>query len=589
MALFELLAKIKLDGAEAAVKGLENVRSAAHAGAEALSSRLGSATRQAGSNLLAAAGHAGALSAALAGGTAAGAFAAAAKMDSLTIALASVSKNSADLQGQLTRLREVAKLPGLGFEEAVAGSVALQAAGYSAQLAERSLGAFGNALASAGKGKADLEGVSLALQQIASKGVISAEEINQLRERVPQIGRAMQDAFGTSSAEAIQKMGINATQFVSGVVRELEKLPRLTSGIQNSMENLGMAVKDALLPLGRGFADMLLGGGSSTESLLAQFKKLGTQIGEVFSGIGRSGVLDEVGKSFVDRFSKIFGGGSGMQQAIARFAGVTLSILKNIPDTIQQIGEYLSSLFGAIWGNLKSIAAWGISSIQAIFGGGGSAPAEAGGGQKLMKGGLGGDLLGIALKTLGYTPGNQISQGIGGLIAKQFGLSNIDGLGSLSRLASGLTSVPQFPQLQGLPSLSGALSRMTNPLQDADRFTSQILASMRPYSEIPDGLPYGGGAGGGMSGSAGGIFAQWDKNLAEIERNTKNTADALDTRRVFGGAELTNVGITDQERFAIRRPDPYTRSVDASLRSAIHRVVRADQRGTLRRSALYSG
>src|SRR5690606_26404524 len=118
--------------------------------------------------------------------------------------------------------------------EAIQGSVNLQAAGFSADLARRSLMAFGNALATVGKGKADLDGVGLALSQIASKGKISAEEINQLSERVPQIRVAMKAAFGTSDTEQLQKMGIDATQFVEGVVAQLEKLPAVTGGINNA-------------------------------------------------------------------------------------------------------------------------------------------------------------------------------------------------------------------------------------------------------------------------------------------------------------------------------------------------------------------
>lgn len=181
----------------------------------------------------------------------AGAIKTAADMEALKMGLSAVAKGSDTTEKQLARLKEVAKLPGLGFAEAIQGSVRLQAAGFSAQLAERSLKAFGNALATAGKGKADLDGVTLALTQIASKGKISAEEINQLAERVPQIRMAMKAAFGTADTEVLQKAGIGAEEFVTRVVAQLEKLKQVSGGTKNSLENLGDKFKESADRIGQ--------------------------------------------------------------------------------------------------------------------------------------------------------------------------------------------------------------------------------------------------------------------------------------------------------------------------------------------------
>lgn len=174
-------------------------------------------------------------------------------MDSLKRGLTAVAGSSEEAERQLKRLQEVAKLPGLGFKDAVEGSIRLQAAGFNAQLAERSLKAFGNALATVGKGKAELDGVTLALSQIASKGKISAEEINQLAERVPQIRQAMIGAFGTADTEVLQKAGIKAEEFVTRVVAQLEKLKQVTGGPQNAFENLSDAIQKSAARIGEKF------------------------------------------------------------------------------------------------------------------------------------------------------------------------------------------------------------------------------------------------------------------------------------------------------------------------------------------------
>lgn len=190
-------------------------------------------------------------------------------MDGLRRGLTAVAGSAEETERQLTRLQEVAKLPGLGFREAIRGSISLQAAGFSASMAERSLMAFGNALATVGKGKADLDGVTLALTQIASKGKISAEEINQLSERVPQVRKAMQAAFGTADTEKLQKSGLSATAFVEGLVAQLNKLPQVTGGVGNAFENMsdalfrakaamGEALLPAVIPLIEGLAGILV-------------------------------------------------------------------------------------------------------------------------------------------------------------------------------------------------------------------------------------------------------------------------------------------------------------------------------------------
>jgi tape measure domain-containing protein len=200
---------------------------------------------------------------------------------------AATYEGSEQLGAALAKVQELAKLPGLGLEEALQGATNLQAAGFSADLARRSLGAFGNALATVGKGKADLDGVGLALGQIASKGKISAEEINQLAERVPQIRKAMQAAFGTADTAVLQKLSISATDFVEGVTAELEKLPKVTGGINNAFENLADAGTISLSKLGGalnqafdiestlgGLADAVTGAATSFEQLDPSTQKI---------------------------------------------------------------------------------------------------------------------------------------------------------------------------------------------------------------------------------------------------------------------------------------------------------------------------
>jgi len=76
----------------------------------------------------------------------------AADFESLRRGLEAVTGSSEKAAAQFERLKKGAEVSGLGFKEAVQGAVNLQAAGFSASTAERALKAFGNALATVGKG-----------------------------------------------------------------------------------------------------------------------------------------------------------------------------------------------------------------------------------------------------------------------------------------------------------------------------------------------------------------------------------------------------------------------------------------------------
>lgn len=184
------------------------------------------------------------------GGIQISALLAASGLERMEQGLAAVMGAGADTEGELKKLKEVAKLPGLGFSEAIEGSIRLQSAGFSADLARKALQNFGTALATVGAGKEELDRVTRALSQIASKGKVSAEEINQLAEVLPQIRVAMKAAFGTANTESLQGMGIDSTTFITKITEEFGKLDTVAGGARNAVENWGDAVKALFVAIG---------------------------------------------------------------------------------------------------------------------------------------------------------------------------------------------------------------------------------------------------------------------------------------------------------------------------------------------------
>ena len=243
-------------------------------------------------------------------------------MEKMMKGLTAVSGSAEEAAKQLEELREVAKLPGLGLEEAIKASINLQAVRFSAEKATFFISEMGNALATVGKGRAELEGVVRGMQQMQSRGKVLAEEINQISERIPQFRAAMLDAFGTATSEEIQKLGITVEEFLDRTVGELAKLPRVAGGTANAIENLrdawtqlATALGKALLPAFTKIVDALskvvefLNKLTDTQkSILAWGTVIGAGIGVVAAAIGGLGLLLPGITTSLAAFSVVFGG-----------------------------------------------------------------------------------------------------------------------------------------------------------------------------------------------------------------------------------------------------------------------------------------
>lgn len=180
---------------------------------------------------------------------------AAVRLDSLKRGLAAIVGSSDEANRQLARLTQIAKLPGIGFEEAIQGSIRLQAVGFSAAEAEKNLREFANAVALTGGGRDELTRVTVQLGQLAAKGKVLSQDLRPIIEAAPAVGRALLQAFGTVNAADIQELGLSSKEFLGVLTDELSRLPRAAAGAKNSFENFrdevfraAAAVGEVLLP-----------------------------------------------------------------------------------------------------------------------------------------------------------------------------------------------------------------------------------------------------------------------------------------------------------------------------------------------------
>lgn len=207
-------------------------------------------------------------------------------MESLTMGLKAVMKSSEATAAEMAKLREVAKLPGLGLEEAVKGTIRLQILGNSADQSRRIMGELGNALAVVGGGRDDFNEVIRQLSQLGAVGKVTKENLDPIIERIPQLAAIIKEKFGPEAlgdpAKTFEKLGISSQQFIRIITDELAKGERAGNTYKNSWENIQMAAKDAaaefgktLMPIARRVLDeFLVPGIEKAKSLALAFQDL---------------------------------------------------------------------------------------------------------------------------------------------------------------------------------------------------------------------------------------------------------------------------------------------------------------------------
>lgn len=286
---------------------------------------------------------------------------AAGDIEALKLGLNSITKSAAETERQFNALRAVAKLPGLGLEEAVRGATNLQALGFSFEKSRQILLNFGNALASVGRGRDDLQEVIRQLGQLGARGQVTADNLRPIIERVPQVAAIIKREFGGDAlgnpAETFKKLGVSSQEFIDVITRELGKIPPVTGGIKNDFENLSDSVKIAMADAGNALApfakrlidDFAVPAIANLSALAVAFKELspGAQNATIAVGAFAAGLpLAITGiAAIIEKFTALAGvlgvGGGGIAAGLIAVTGA-LAI------NSYQLGELEANLDAAI-------------------------------------------------------------------------------------------------------------------------------------------------------------------------------------------------------------------------------------------------
>ena len=180
-----------------------------------------------------------------------------ADIEKLQNGLIAIMGSSEDAAVEMEKLRKVAENPGLALPEVVKASASLQSVGMNADAARETITQFGNAVARAGGGAEQFDGVVLALSQISAVGKVTQEDLNQIKERLPEFARVMKEEFGVVTAEGIRELGISSEEFIKRSVGALGNLERANGGLANTFDNLKDNVGASLAELGKAINETL--------------------------------------------------------------------------------------------------------------------------------------------------------------------------------------------------------------------------------------------------------------------------------------------------------------------------------------------
>jgi tape measure domain-containing protein len=174
-----------------------------------------------------------------------------ADMEKLENGLIAIMGTSEGAKEELDKLRKVAENPGLALPQVVKASASLQSTGLSADFARETIVQFGNAVARAGEGAEVFDRVTFALSQISSATKITQEDLNQLKEALPEFGNVIKKEFGETTAEGLRNLNISNQEFIQRTVEALSKLERAKGGLANAFDNLKDNVTASLAELGK--------------------------------------------------------------------------------------------------------------------------------------------------------------------------------------------------------------------------------------------------------------------------------------------------------------------------------------------------
>lgn len=213
---------------------------------------------------------------------------AAARMEALQQALKANTSGTQELQAVTKDLAAIAKLPAINLEQAYMGFIQLKAAKLSTKEAEDGLRGIAKAAAAVAATPDQFGRAINGLQQIANSTKPLQEDINILREALPNAAMLLDKAFGTSRAEEIAKLGMSGKQVALRFMEIANTVPAVEGGIGNMVVNLQDSFREMNESIGRLVAKFLEAFGPRIQEAMGK-------VSELFDRLAKNGnTVDKV-------------------------------------------------------------------------------------------------------------------------------------------------------------------------------------------------------------------------------------------------------------------------------------------------------
>lgn len=269
----------------------------------------------------------------------------------LAVTMGSVQAASAEF----AKLKKTAEIPGVGLQDALKGSLNLQALGASADQARYIIEGLGKAVALSGGGQFEFGRVMSQFIQMAGKGKILQEDLKFMFEAAPKLRGVVNEVFGTSDAEALRGL-VDAREFSERLIKRLNEMEGVAGTVKNDLENLWTSFKVGAGEIGLAILkvttfDGTLSGAAKTVDKFVETNvkwitenaKLVKGLALLAGGLALSGPLIKL----VGNLKILFGWITSLGAGFLKLAG-------NIGTALTKLGEFAMSA-----GGLKNLLARG--------------------------------------------------------------------------------------------------------------------------------------------------------------------------------------------------------------------------------------
>jgi tape measure domain-containing protein len=276
--------------------------------------------------------------------------------EKLEAAMSATAGNAALGKRQLAEVRSLSGDIGLNIGAAAKSMIQFQSAGMSAAESLKAIRTGYNAVVSTGGGSDEFGRFSVAIQQLRASPKPLQEEINQLREALPTTAKLMQEAFGATRAEDIQKLNISGQQFVETLLKAMEKLPQMGDTLEKQIARTKSKFDEMMAKTGDALRPFYSTGLDAANKILDVTKQIRQAQGDLFSRVLNPG-LDPAGiRAEEEALSKWTAANANVANARAKMAvqaekdaatrkksieqGLTLAgVFNKLGDTVNRLGR----------------------------------------------------------------------------------------------------------------------------------------------------------------------------------------------------------------------------------------------------------